>query len=64
MATSNRDRVERAELERERTDDQIYPAQPLGPDRIDDDEGRRSVDTTDTREAPVTKSDDRVRMQH
>jgi hypothetical protein len=61
MATSNQDRIERAELERERNDDQISPAQPLGPDRIDDDEGRRSVDPA---EAPKTKSDDRVRMQH
>lgn len=61
MATSNQERVERAELERERADDEISPAQPLGPDRIDDDKHSQA----DHRTKPAhVKSDDRNRMQH
>ena len=61
MATSNQDRAERAELERERADDEISPAQPLGPDRIDDD---KHSNADHRRETAHVKSGDRNRMEN
>lgn len=61
MANSNRDHNERAELEREREDPEISPAQPLGPDRIDAGEDAPAAGDGP---APHTKAEDGPRMRH
>jgi hypothetical protein len=61
MANPESPKNARAELEREREDVEISPAQPLGADRIDDDD--RSKSTAPARPSNV-KPDDGPRMRH
>jgi hypothetical protein len=61
MAKPENPKNERAELEREREDVEISPAQPLGADRIDDDDRPKSTPSTTPSNV---KPDDGPRMRH
>jgi hypothetical protein len=61
MANQESPRNARAELERERQDAEISPAQPLGADRIDDDDRPKSTPVTSPSNV---KPDDGPRMRH
>jgi hypothetical protein len=61
MANPENPKNARAELEREREDVEISPAQPLGADRIDDDDRSKS---TPSASPSHVKPDDGPRMRH
>ena len=60
MANTENPRNARAELERERQDAEISPAQPLGADRIDDDRSKSAPAASPSN----VKPDDGPRMRH